>query len=96
MALSGVAGTFVCGVTLYDGAANIVKNRLPEIGTHEVLVTLLTGVNFHRNIAGQFLAQGLIQAQNCLRRDLSGKINFCFHKRFPPFFNISFIISYPI
>ena len=74
IALAGIGG-----IALDHGAAHMVNDRLPEFGFQEILISFFAGVNFHSHVAGQFLACQLVQLQNLLGGDCSGKINGCAH-----------------
>ena len=82
MALGGVSGTLIGGIAFNNRAAYIVKNVLPESRTQEVLIAGLAGMDLDRNVAGKLLAQSLIKTQNGSRRDLTGKINLGFHRKY--------------
>ena len=81
----GVPGTFIGGVALDHRAADIIDDLLPEVRTEEILISLFTGVNLHGHLAGQFLANQLVQPQNGVRGNGAGKINRRFHSVSPCF-----------
>ena len=77
----GVPCAFISGVAFHNGSAHIVDDALPEIRSQEILVALLTGMDFHCHIAGQFLTCQLIEFQHLLRGNGPGKIHSRAHNR---------------
>ena len=74
-------GIAIGGVALHHGAIHGLDHGLPELGLQEVLVPLLTGVELHGHLAGQGLAGGLIEGDDLFRGDLTGEIDFRFHRK---------------
>ena len=79
MGFSGVALAGVGGVAFYDRAVHGLNHRLPEVGAEEVLVARLAGMQLDGDAPAEFLADGAVQRDNALGRNVSGKIDGCFH-----------------
>ena len=76
----GSAGAAVCGVALYDGAADFLHDGTPELRTQEVFVAELAGMYLNGNVAGQLAIEQLIHFNDLFRGDRFCKINLGFHE----------------
>ena len=62
--LGGVAGAAIGSVALHDGAADVVDHRFPELRAKEILISLFTGMQLDRDIAGERLGTLFIYKQD--------------------------------
>ena len=68
--VGGVPLAAVGGVAFHDGTVDRVNHGLHEFGPQKVLVALLAGVDLDCDLAGQGLAQRLIQPDHIFRGDV--------------------------
>ena len=72
------AGIAIGSVALHNRAANLFHHGLPKLRAQEILIALLAGVDLYRHLSRQLTPQRLVQPDNRLRGNLTGKINLCF------------------
>ena len=78
----GGAGATVCGVALYDGAADFLNDGTPELRAQEVFVAELAGMYLNGDVAGQLAIELLIHFNDLFRGDRFCEINLGFHENF--------------
>lgn len=74
----GVAGAGVGGVTLHDGAVDMLNELLDVFGAEVVLVALLAGVEFDGGWGWQGELEGVVDFDEAGGGNVRGEINFGF------------------
>ena len=65
--LGGVAAARICGVTLYDGAVDLIDEWCDELWLQVVVSSCLAGRDFHCHTSFRLSSDGFVEAQERLR-----------------------------
>ena len=85
MVADTAGGIAICGVIFNERAVHFIEHRFPECRTDEVLVALLTGMDFDSYFPGKVHTEFMVEFNDLFRRDLSGEIYSCSHRMFLSF-----------